>query len=793
MSLNAMFERAKELGVPAIALTDHGILAGFYDFMKLAKKHEIKPIPGIEAYYVPDAEADDEAGKKTRQHLVLMAKDIDGFKAICRAVYRSYSHIVKTSAGSFPRMTEEILKSCFGPESEGYGHVIATSACMNGVLSQLLLEAFNLKKETKTLEDKRDKYHPVDAEFLDALKTEEEMQEAVNDLISKRDALAEEIKSISIVGMKRRLKTLEKEPDEHKKLADEIACAEKRKGEMSDELASVKKQIATAKTKKTAYSKSLSAMKASVERYETINKQIDDILAGARSSEEMYVNTVNAAKNFEAIFGKGNFYIELQYHRVTEETMVMPILAQISKETGIPVVAANDAHYATNSREDVRARTLVAAMRFNEKIDESAVVEGYGEMYLKTDEELKSILSEIIDIETIDQAMENIGVIVDACNVELVHGQHYPIFRGGEPGETPIQRLRRLAGEGIPKRYPGGEWKKEYAERLDYELGIIEKTGYADYLCIVQDFLEYGRELGAKCPEEVGYTIGPGRGSAVGSLTCYLSGITSVDPMRYGLLFERFLNLDRVSQPDIDSDFHTEIRADVIEYVKSKYGEKAVCNIMTKGKMAGRSAVRGVGRVTNIPESIVDTVARMIPTTPNAKIADAPGIDEYCDSNPVARALVEDTRLIEDTIVNYGMHAAGVIISDNDDVGEYVAMMFNDAKDQWVAQCDMGQCEADAGLLKMDFLGLNNLDIITDTLRRIKRNHGVSIDIEKVSLEPEVFSEIFAKGNTNCVFQFESSGMKDMLRKFKPDCMEDIILLVAAYRPGPMQYIPDII
>lgn len=246
---------------------------------------------------------------------------------------------------------------------------------------------------------------------------------------------------------------------------------------------------------------------------------------------------------------------------------------------------------------------------------------------------------------------------------------------------------------------------------------------------------------------------------------------------------------------DIDSDLHTELRAKVIDYVKAKYGERAVCNIITKGTNAGKGAIRAVGRVTDIEPALVDKVARMIPNTPNAKLSDAPEeLLDLCKTDPKVNRLMEDAKLIEGVTVSYGMHAAGVIISDNDNVGDYVALMKND-DGFLVAQCDMGQAEKDAHLLKMDFLGLRNLDIITDTLRRIKTNKGISIDMERdVPVDDKnVYKYIFSTGKTNSVFQFESGGMKNMLRRFKPDKMEDLILLVAAYRPGPLQYLDQII
>lgn len=799
MSIEAMFKRAKELGATAIALTDHGILTGFYDFMKLGAEYGIKPIPGIEAYFTPNG----EDASDTRQHLILMAKDMAGFRAICDANYQSYKYLYKSPAGEFPRMDFQILKDCFGPGSSGYGHVFATSACMQGVLAQILLSNENITIEAAKIAKKRDKYHPIDNELLDGLKAEEEMVQEIEALIARREELSAETK-VSTSGISRRLKLLDPSSEEYKSLSAELEDAKKRKETAKAKLDEVKREIANKKRAKTEYSKTIKAMKESSSKWANYNDQMEAVLATAKSDKVLYDMAKKACQKFVAIFGEGNFFIELQYHHISSEAKAMPILVKLAKELNVPTVAANDAHYATNSYEDVRARTIVAAMRFNTPIGDPG--EGFGELYMKPEDELRGTLTEILDKDVVEQSLKNIRVITAACNVELERSTHYPVFVGGVPGETASQRLRRLAEEGISKRYPGSMWTAEYQKRMDYELGVIDKMGYSDYLCIVQDFLEYGRSLGYDCPEKVGYTIGPGRGSAVGSIVCYLSGITSVDPMKYGLLFERFLNPERVSMPDIDSDFSPEIREKVIDYVKEKYGPASIrelglapgkngepiCGIITKGTLAGRAAIRGVGRVIDIPASIVDSTARLVPAEPGAKIDDIPNLEELCE-NAVVKKLIDDAKLVEGTVISYGVHAAGVIIADNGDVSQYVPLQYNSKKDLWVAQCDMGQCESDAGLLKMDFLGLKNLGIITDTLRRVYHNYSKSIDIEQVPMEPEVFANIFSNGNTNCVFQFESGGMKDMLRQFRPFSMEDIILLVAAYRPGPMQYIPEII
>jgi len=795
MSIKQLFERAKELNAPAVALTDHGILAGIIDFMRAGEEYGIKAIPGIEAYFTPDG----EANTKERRHLILMAKDLDGYHAICRAVYHSYQYIIKDE----PCVDFKILRETFGPGTPAHGHVIATSACANGVLAAILLEDVELKKSVERLERQRDKYHPIDDEVSDAVYHEESLAKEIEKMIQLREDLTSKSK-INLAGYRRRLKTLSPEDPDYEKVQNELDEATKCKEGALAELAEVKRNIANKKREKSAYSKSIEKLKQSAERWASVNERIEEILSAGQGEKVLYEKAKSACSEFVDIFGAGNFYVELQYHHVEKEELVMPQLARIAQELEVPVVAANDAHYATNSYEDIRRRTIVAAMRFNKPVEED--VEGYGELYIRDDEELLKALSEVVPEEIAHKAIENIGQIVNACDVKMAHGKHYPVFPVGPDGETASVRLRRLAIEGIPKRYPGGKWTEEMNERMEYELRIIDSMGYSDYICIVQDFLDYGRRLGYDCPEGVGYAIGPGRGSGVGSIVCYLTGITSVDPIRYGLLFERFLNPERVSMPDIDSDFSQEVRERVIEYVRDKYkskdpairdGAEPICSIITKNTMSAKLAIRNTARVTNIPVSIADEMSRQVPTKPHVIIDDIPNLQEQCDKNPVVRQLIADAKLVEGITINYGVHAAGVIIADNGDVGEYVPLYRNITKGKatgpWVAQLDMGQCEGDAGLLKMDFLGLSNLDIITDTLRRIKRNYNEVIDIENLPEEPEVFAQIFASANTDSVFQFESGGMKDMLRQFQPNSMEDIVLLVAAYRPGPMQYIPDII
>ena len=792
MRIKELVNTAKEMGAPAVALTDHGVLTGIFKLMSECQKAGIKAIPGVEAYVFADRDNEDQI-KPVKRHMILLAKNIEGYRAISKAAKEAYTLATKET----PRMDHALLRKYFGFGAAGHGNVIATSACMNGILAEPILGDEIIKHEVEKAKKRRDKHQPVTSEFLDLLKEKEERDEEVAGLVAKREALMADSK-INLNGIARKIKTV-KEDSEREKLQQELEELTQKKAEAANGLVSVRAEIAKKKSSNTAFSKSFKAMERSIGKWEAENDRIAEIEASIKPDAERYAEAKADAEIYRDIFGNGNFFIELQYHGISQEERCMPMLAKLAKELGIPVVAANDAHYAKQS--DAYANELVRAMRFNQPISD-VKEEGYGELYLKTDDELRESLLKILDAETVNEALANIDIIVDSCDVEFPKGEHFPTFKGGLPGETTAMRLRRLAEEGIKWRYPNAaEFTQEYKDRLEYEHSIIDQQGFNDYLCIVQDIIEYARGLEKKNKYGFGYLVGPGRGSAVGSLVCYLTGITSLDPIKYGLLFERFLNPERVSQPDIDTDFHTEIRAEIRKYICSKYGEDAVCSILTIGTMAARLAPRNVGRVTGVPQGIVDDVCRVIPKTPKTKLSlDRPEdaaakakLDQMCNDNPVVAKLVYDSKLVEGVASDYGMHAAGLIISDNDDVTDHIPVMYNFDKGQWVSQCDMKEAEEEAGLLKMDLLGLKNINIINESLHRNYDNSGERLDIESVPFMEEVFSEIFARGRTNSVFQFESSGMKEMLKNFRPSSFEDLILLVAAYRPGPMQYLDDII
>lgn len=502
--------------------------------------------------------------------------------------------------------------------------------------------------------------------------------------------------------------------------------------------------------------------------------------------EGKYNEAKEKALFYQSIFGEGNFYLELQNHGLKEELEVLPYLIRISKETGIPVVATNDVHYTEKS--EARVRDMVVAMRLAKTIHDEDFEKDCQELYFKSYEEMQELFAEI------PEAITNTLKIAEQCNIQLKKEKKFPEYKVPD-GSTETEYLTRLVKEGIYKRFPTFDsWKEKHKKlvfnRLKKELSTINKLNYAGYLLIVQDFINKGKEIGL---------VGPGRGSAVGSLVCYLIGITDVNPLKHNLLFERFLNEERVSDPDIDTDFDHH-REEVIEYVREKYGSNAVCNIVTFGTLAARASIRYAGRVTGKSLNLCDRIAKMIPNRPGITIEEAleenPELKKEYESNSEVKKLIDDALLIEGLVVQTGIHAAGIIIADRN-ISDYIPLMYDIKEQCWVTQLDMIQCE-EFGLLKMDFLGLENLTIIGQTLKDIEKIYGIKIRLEDIDLNnkeevKEVIENIFCKGKTEAVFQFESVGMRNLLKRFQPSSIEDLILLNAAYRPGPLQYLDEII
>lgn len=494
------------------------------------------------------------------------------------------------------------------------------------------------------------------------------------------------------------------------------------------------------------------------------------------------------ALKFDAVFGRGSFYLELQSNGIEEQNLVNVGLLKLSKETGIPLVATNDAHYLR--RGDAKAHEVLLCIQTGKKItDEDRMKFSTDDFYIKSPEEMQALFKNV------PEALENTVKIAEACNVELEFNKlHLPEYSVPD-GSEPFEYLCRLCHEGLKQRYAsrdvqnGGEepppGAAERAERLEYELAVIKQMGYVDYFLIVWDFIKYARDNGIM--------VGPGRGSAAGSLVAYSLGITSIDPMKYGLLFERFLNPERISMPDIDIDFCYERRQEVIDYVVRKYGKDRVAQIITFGTMAARAAIRDVGRALDIPYGEVDVIAKMIPFQIGMNIDKALELNpelklKYEDEERITE-LIDTARLLEGMPRHASTHAAGVVIS-KEPVTEYVPLQKNE--DSVTTQFTMGLLE-ELGLLKMDFLGLRTLTVIRDAVNLINKNHGRHIDIEKLDMDDQEVYRLIGEGRTSGIFQLESEGMTQFMKELQPSSLEDIIAGISLYRPGPMDSIPKYI
>ena len=490
-----------------------------------------------------------------------------------------------------------------------------------------------------------------------------------------------------------------------------------------------------------------------------------------------YEEGKKAALRYQEIFGKGNFFLELQDHGIPEQRLVNQQLMRMSQETGIELVATNDVHYTYES--DADSHDILLCIQTGKKVsDEDRMRYEGGQYYVKSEEEMRSLFPYAL------QALENTQKIADRCEVNIEFGvTKLPWFDVPE-GYTAWEYLNKLCREGLERLYD--PVTEELKERLDYELNTIRTMGYVDYFLIVWDFIKFARD------HEI--MVGPGRGSAAGSLVSYTLGITQLDPMRYQLLFERFLNPERVTMPDIDVDFSFERRQEVIDYVTRKYGKDRVVQIVTFGTLAARGVIRDVGRVLDMPYAQVDSIAKMIPTELNITIDKALTMNhelkELYESDDEVHYLIDMSRRLEGLPRHTSMHAAGVVISQKP-VDEYVPL--SRASDgTLVTQFTMTTLE-ELGLLKMDFLGLRTLTVIQNAVHLAERSSGQKIDISAIDYNDPKVLEMIGSGKTEGVFQLESGGMKNFMKELKPKSLEDIIAGISLYRPGPMDFIPQYI
>ncbi len=489
----------------------------------------------------------------------------------------------------------------------------------------------------------------------------------------------------------------------------------------------------------------------------------------------MYDEAKKVAEKYENCFGKGNFFLELQDHGIPEQRLVNQQLLRLSQDTGIELVATNDVHYTY--ADDAEAHDILLCIQTGKKLaDEDRMRYEGGQYYVKSEEEMRELFPYALE------ALENTQKIADRCHVEIEFGKtKLPHFDVPE-GYTTWTYLNKLCYEGLEEKYPK-EQAEELRPRLEYELSVIKEMGYIEYFLIVWDYINFARTHGIP--------VGPGRGSAAGSLVSYTTGITNIEPVRYGLIFERFLNPERVSMPDIDVDFCYNRRQEVIDYVIEKYGKDCVTQIVTFGTLAARGVIRDVGRVMDLPYAYVDNIAKSIPNELGITIEKAlvknPELRTLYETDTQVRKLIDMSKRLEGLPRHTSMHAAGVVISEKP-MDEYVPLS-RGSDGMITTQFTMTTIE-ELGLLKMDFLGLRTLTVIDDAVKMVNKSKGVKIDIDHIDYDDKEVLASLGTGKTEGVFQLESAGMKNFMKELKPESLEDVIAGISLYRPGPMDFIP---
>lgn len=835
IKIEAFCKRVKELGMDGFVETDHGVLSNIDTAAAVCKNMGVKFIPGCEMYV--------DGGILGRLHLLLIARDDYGYyKGISKMVTESN----RTQKNGFPVITLDRIETIMD-QYDLKGHIFATSACIQGVVPAIFRYNYDIEKEIGKLRKKMEnKNNPCSPEYAALQKTLYKAEHEYASAVSARDT-AKKLADKKYESRKKKINKLKKtEPELAERELAKISEEEAESKAAAEVLDDLKKDVSTKRSALAKAKRNVTDFEKKVREYLDLDHEIEKLEKGYKTDDVIFAKAKEAALKYQDVFGKNCFFLELQYHGIKEEAEIYPKLVDIANETGIKMVATNDVHILDGSDDERLKRRILRSLRYSKPNEAVFLSENDGDdqLYLKGESEMKEWLGKILPEDVVEKAIVNTDVLFSACNVTFKHEEHYPKFirqedlpEGVSREEAVFAEFDRQIQRGIQWRFPDG-MDEEHQKRLEYEVGIIKSMGYVDYHLIVKDFLEYGRLLGYVPPKKVKdaplsidglkawiaenkwqnptISIGPGRGSAVGSLACYLLGITSMDPMKYGLLFERFLNPERVSMPDIDSDFANGVREQCIQYVMAKYGKDAVCGIMTQDEKAPKGAIHiaakyyGLYKYGDSLTSYGDMIAKKVPSGVGIKFDSVIRKEELSDGTEKGYTLYEElcaefkndsdameilrwAKCFEGTSVVISMHAAGIVISDNSDVSDYIPLSWNATNEIWTTQCNMVQAEEN-GLLKFDFLGLKTLNIISGASRMIEQNYGIIIDFDNLDFnDPKVYRDIIASGKTNSVFQLESNGMKDMLKQFGPTCFEDLIILISMYRPGPIQYIPKVI
>lgn len=679
MTVREMFQRASQMNVKRLVITEYQSVASCMEAYDCMLEFGITACVGVEAKLCWQ-----DNGMKTEGTLLLLPKDSIGQGIISRVLSDSYR---EDGSSGFDRA---LLEQWFGPQSDGHGHVMATTGGTEGILIQLLEDNLRTQKDLEEVLRRKRK--------LDTVKTND-----VRSVMERRKHLKE--------------------------------------------------------------SRTLAIREKELKRKISANGQVQ-------------VNAARLCTELARIFGNEDFYVELVCHQEAMEKKILPLFVEAVER--FQLLIADEARYADCTKEERRRQFLIQKLTAADGHEE----ERTGIYHMRSFETVVHSLQKILTPEVIKRGIEGREKCCNACvPINVTAKPHYPVF----PDEDGAIRLRRLVEAGIQRCFPGKkEWNIQYEERLWNELEVISKTGFADYFCIVEDLVWYTKEL-EKQVRTGAYYVGPGRGSAAGSLVCYLLGITAIDPIKENLLFSRFLNSDRITAPDIDIDIAPQIYEKVIDYAKKKYGVQAISAISTKLRMGALQALELAASIHKASLQLLQTMKECLSDITEGGLLDSEQLKQFAKKNKKAAQIMEDAVLLEGRRIGTGQHPSGLVLSDVTDIRERTPVLFNPRTGNWMTQLDMTEVER-SGLLKIDLLKLRTLDVVSETIAQMKE----PLHPDRLPVEAEVFKEL-AMGRSVGIFQLESAGMRNLLCNLRPESLEDLTLLISIYRPGPMQYADQIV
>lgn len=777
-SIKDIIQKAKKIGATHVAVSDINTMTGCIQCIETCAVNDVKPIVACELA-IHDG--------KCEYRIVLYALNYNGYQNICRLLTLA-NHKLLQQEQTIPFLYYEELESYVDRKN-----IIISTGGKEGMIEIILSHNKKLKHQISELEEEMKTLDsPNDIAYQKNKEIVEKNMQLINMLEQRKDIL----KKLSQKNYSRRKKGIEayKGTEQYSievdKLAKEIEETELSKVELNE----ITKNISSLKKTTTIISKKIKQMENNHVEYKKLNdakQQMEGFVY--EDIQSLIIQIISKYKKFMT----DNFYIQISAD--CTENLCMQLI-QLANKTDTAYVITCNSYMTDKGNED-----YVQYMRNMDNESWEEVEESLKRQYVMSEDELRAILGEFLSEIEIRKGLEANSNICNKINFSMLHDKHYPryIQDDGSVCQNSSLLLAESIKNGIKKRnYQDKISLPTYRERLKYEYSVIVKMGFADYLLIVADFIKYAKNYVTEYEEShIGISVGPGRGSAAGCLICFFLEITNIDPLIYNLKFERFLNPDRVTMPDIDIDFSEEIRPVAIQYVTNKYGKESVSQIRTSMTQQANASTRNAARMVGVScgdklkyADLADEICKLIPAKTSISDCEKMIIETYKDSKQydAVKEIIRYAKKTEGLMISLGVHPAGVIIGDAKPLQNYIPLLYNQSIESWVVQCDKDEAER-IGLLKMDFLIVKILDKLTETVRRIWKYEGAKIDLNEIPYEKKVFEEIYCAGNTEAVFQCESDGMKKVLKDFKPESIEELILIISVYRPGPMDSVPDII